>query len=424
MQCLHKALGGSLRTLMGSPSQPKCQSDAGQDISGLRDLAQHLTIPSPSPTDEDRVGDAFRLRGQFLARQDRWSDLSDEVRQADANRHMTPAAMPVADLLCFGARSDVVAAVEHALAEGRPDRNPMLLTGIEALEEMLAGAPDDLVRAIVVAQAHMDIGWAWRGSDATETVPQKNLDVFEAHFDRARDILTEFVNSSGDSPLFVSTFCTLNASGLAKNTRIAQDYEQLIDLNPMCPAPMRAMGTYLSPRWYGSQAELELEARRTAARTLRCWGAAGYTWVMFDAIARDADVCADLDVAFFVEGVWDILDRLTDQHTANTLAAYCALTMAPRKGDGARVAGVRAQIAALSARIVRNHLTELHPMIWAHAASGFDNNLRVSSARRFAARGRQQALCKIAELFSSEIAAGYRIVFTSDGPVTEDCKVM
>ena len=63
-------------------------------------------------------------------------------------------------------------------------------------------------------------------------------------------------------------------------------------------------------------------------------------------------------------------------------------------------------------------------MIWAHAASGFDNNLRVSSARRFAARGRQQALCKIAELFSSEIAAGYRIVFTSDGPVTEDCKVM
>ena len=78
----------------------------------------------------------------------------------------------------------------------------------------------------------------------------------------------------------------------------------------------------------------------------------------------------------------------------------------------------RAQIADCADWIVREHLTELHPMIWAHAAQGFVNNLRVSSAARFARAGHDDAMRIIVGLFRHEIDQGNRIVFTEKGAVT------
>ena len=380
-----------------------------------------LMIACPSPTAEDKARDAHRLRGQFLARQERWEDLSAEIAAADSALTATPGAMPVADLLCYGARSDVVAAAEHALIDGRPSRGAPLLQGIEALEEMLSEAPEDAIRAMTVAQAHMDIGWAWRGTNWQDQIPQQNMDAFEAHFDRARDILEPFEASCAHSALYCTARTALNASGAAPGKHVARQYEQLINLNPMNPAPMRALGNYVSPKWYGSHQELEVEARRTAARTQPHWGAGGYTWVMFDALAGDPTACANLDADFFIEGLQDILDRLTDQHTANTLAAFCAHTIGAHRTGHPRADANRARIAECAHWIVRNHLTELHPLIWAHAAAGFDNGLRVPSPRRFEATGQQNALRVIATLFQNDIAEGRRIIFTAEGPVAEHC---
>ena len=380
-----------------------------------------LMIACPSPTREDKARDAHRLRGQFLARQDRWEDLSAEISAADTELAATSAAMPVADLLCYGARSDVVAAAEHVLIDGRPSRDAPLLQGIEALEEMLADAPQDPIRAITVAQAHMDIGWAWRGTSWQDQVPQQNMDAFDAHFDRARDILEPFEATCATSALYCTARTALNASGTTPGKCVALEYEQLIDINPMNPAPMRALGNYVSPKWYGSHQDLEVEARRTAARTAAYWGAGGYTWVMFDALAGDPTACANLDADFFIEGLQDILDRMTDQHTANTLAAFCAHTIGAHRTGHPRADATRARIAECAHWIVRNHLTELHPLIWAHAAAGFDNGLRVPSPRRFEATGQQNALRVIATLFQNEIADGRRIIFTAEGPVAEHC---
>lgn len=71
--------------------------------------------------------------------------------------------MPIADLIGYGARADVVNACEHALLSGKPAKDAPLLAGIEALETVLSEYPDDYAIAIIVAQAHMDMGWAWRG---------------------------------------------------------------------------------------------------------------------------------------------------------------------------------------------------------------------------------------------------------------------
>lgn len=420
MSLLQKILGKGKWASKSPPFADSEMSLCAYSQADFETAASRLSISCLEETPEDIARDTYRARGQFLARQERWSDLAEEVAQADEHNLMTPARMPIAELLCFGARVDVVAAVEHALLDGQPERDAPLLTGIEALENMRAEDPKNLVRAVIVAQAHMDLGWAWRGSAANTRIPSRNLAAFETHFARARGILMEFTDCARNSTLYLSSICMLNASSVASSARLTQDYESLIDLDPKSPAPMRSLGTYISPKWYGSHGELELEARRTAARVSNTWGAAGYTWVMFDALPGDSVACAGLDVEFFVEGVEDILERMQNQHTANTLAAYCALTFGGQRFRDPQADATRAAISDCADNIVRNHLTQLHPLIWAHAAAGFDNSLRVTSPRHFAASGRKRGLCKIAELFGPEIANGNRIVFTDSGPVAEN----
>lgn len=378
-----------------------------------------LKIACPDPTAEDAVRDSHLSRAQFLARQERWEDLSEIIRTADTNREMTPGSMPVAELLAYGARADVISAAEHALITGYPEKDAPLLAGIEALEHVLAEHPRDHVIAAIVAQSHMDIGWAWRGNGWDTEVPDHNREVFIAHFDRARDILSGFCSADHQSPLLASTCCALLGSLELKERTVADRYEALIDLNPHNPRPMRALGSHMLPRWYGSHEELELEARRTAARTEHVWGAGGYTWVQFDAIACDEIACAQLDVEYFVDGLHDILERCPDPYTTNLLAAYCANAIGQSYSGNDETDHNRSQIADCAGWIVREHLTELHPMVWAHAAHGFDNNLRVYSPARFAASGREDAVRIITSLFSREIAAGKQIVFVDTPPMAQ-----
>jgi hypothetical protein len=354
-----------------------------------------------------------------MARQENWAAVSDAIHAAEAAGSRTPGGMPVADLIAFGARSDVVYAAEHALLSGHPAKDAPLLDGIIALEEVLMEFPDDYAIATVVALAHIDIGWAWRGSGWVVEVPQRNRDAFDAHFDRARDILESYPAERFDAPLLASAHCALR-NGLPTDTRRLVDaYERLIDLDPLNPRAFRNFGTHLLPRWHGSVQELELQARRMASRTQAVWDAGAYTWVMLDAIALDDAACSQLDLEFFIEGLHDILTRRTDQHTVNLLAAYCANTMGMTLDAADEVAFVRNQIADCGKWIIRQHLTELHPMIWAHAARGFDNNLRVRCPDRFAAAGAADAHRILCDMFRRELSQGKRVVFTDRGAQLE-----
>ncbi|WP_299670784.1 hypothetical protein [uncultured Roseobacter sp.] len=378
-----------------------------------------LTIACPSPTEEDTTRDRHQARGQFLARQERWEDLLTEIRTAETERQSTPAAMPVADLLSYGARADVVLAVEHALFDGPPAPDAPLLSGIEALEAVLAETGHDMHLSAIVAQTHVDIAWAWRGTVPDRELPARNRTAATAHFDRTRDLLRPFDAPHHALPTLALARCALHGAGGSSLDQIADDYARLIDLDPHTPGPMRALGTRLSPRRAGSPARLELEARRTAARTQDVWGAGAYAWVMFDVLCSDDDTCAQLDVQFFVDGLHDILTRSPHQYTVNLLAAYCANIIGGTRTGHDAADQTRALIADCADWIVRTHMTELHPLIWAHAATGFDNTLRVRSARGFAAAGRADALRTLAGLFRREIAQGHHIIFTDDGPLAE-----
>lgn len=58
----------------------------------------------------------IQARGQHLARQDRWDQLTAELAQADTARLRSPGGMPAADLLAWGARADILHAAETALS--------------------------------------------------------------------------------------------------------------------------------------------------------------------------------------------------------------------------------------------------------------------------------------------------------------------
>lgn len=383
-------------------------------------LPEHqLVIACIDPTQEETARDVYQSRGLFLARQDRWAELAQEIRLAEKTKRITPSAMPAAELLSFGARSDVVTAVEHALYDGAPTADAPLSSGINALEEMLSDAGADMMLSAVVAQAHIDLAWAWRGASRTRQVQARNAKAFETHFNRAHEILAPFDMSDTQSSSLATAKCGLHGAGREHTNKLIVDYEHLIDLDPRNPAPMRALGTFLTPSWFGTYQQLEVEARRTAARTQKIWGAGAYTWVMFDALSRDDTACDNLDVAFFLEGIDDILRRVPNQHVANLLAAYCANFGAEGRAKREALHPTRRRIAACADWIVRDYMTELHPMIWAHAEAGFGNESRGHSARSFAASGRTSAHRIITNLFKREIAAGQCIVFTADGPVTQ-----
>jgi len=290
-------------------------------------LTQRIVLPSLPVTDEEIARATHQDNGQKLARQENWSELARLIEYADDSRISTPGGESAAMLLAFGARSDVIAVAEDALydeSEPSPD-------GIDALEEMLAEHYGNYACALITALAHVDIGWAWRNT-APEQDNQLHLMRFKEHFRRAEDILGPFDGVDLDAPSLAAAQCALLASRPQPGTRVADDYEKLIDLDPDSPRHMRALGQHLLPSFFGDYRQLELEARRTASRTGDIWGAGAYTWVYFDALALDAQAIGTLDCDFFIDGMRDILRIKADQHVTNLMAAFCAITMARMHG--------------------------------------------------------------------------------------------
>ncbi len=377
----------------------------------LDTLSRRIILPSMPVADEETARTGYQALGQKLARQERWEQLSHKIRDADIRRAATPGGESVALLLAFGARGDVVAAARDALRDGAA----LASDEINALEAACTEFCGNYAIALIAALAHVDLAWAWRGAAQRGTKPEARRNA-QFHFDRAADLLAPHCGLAENAPSLAAAQCALMSTAAdRRQAHIADQFERLIDLDPGSPRHMRALGATLLPGKEGSYNQLELEARRTAARTGAVWGAGAYTWVYFDALALDGGALEMVDIAFFIDGLRDILRRTPDQHTANLLAAFCAVTMREDTGEAAlSCLTARAQLRGCLTWILRNHLYELHPLIWTQA-------LHPRGAAPLPARGalisegRQTALRSIAAQFADDIARGNSIAFSPAG---------
>ena len=401
------------RTGMGRALRRRLGSRAAVTATDLDAMSRRIILPSMPITDEEMARAEYQDRGQKLARQEMWETLTEAIHDADAARTATPGGESAAILLAYGARGDVVAMAEDALHDGiAPSQQ-----GIEAFEGILEDHDHDYALAMIVAMAHIDIGWAWRHapeSDATRSAGTRGTQ-FKAHFDRAADLLAAFSGIAENAPSLAAAECALLAAQTSADHNIADDYEDLIDLDPTTPRHMRALGQTLLPDRLGDYKLLELEARRTASRTGDIWGAGAYTWVYLDALALDMGTLDLVDTAFFADGLRDILARCPDQHTANLLAAFCAVTMAPRDDDPAIIGSARCALQTNLRWILAEHVHELHPLVWTQALHSPGQSPRLPSRRALISEGRQTALRAIASIFADDIADGGSIAFSPAG---------
>ncbi|WP_353314501.1 hypothetical protein [Shimia sp. NS0008-38b] len=353
-----------------------------------------------------------------MARQERWEELEDLIRTHDQNRASTATGTPLAELMLFGARADVVRAAEHALLHGRPAEDADFFSGIEAMEYLLEDYPDSYPMALVVAHMHIDVGWAWRGAASKEDIRELNREAFHAHFDRASDILSRYCPKQHHSPALSAARCALLPGEHQPLNTLCSEFESLIALDPLNPRHMRALGNYLLPRWYGDFDQLDLQARRIAAQTYDIWGAGAYAWVWFDALLVDPTGLEMLEIEYFIDGVTDALQRRGDQHSANLMAAQLYRSWQHARAQYG-VDGLREDLPPALRQafemVVRKHLREIHPLIWGHAEIGFENTARVISKERLSAKGKDVALQAVAMPFMSGLQAGQTVYFTPEG---------
>jgi hypothetical protein len=382
------------------------------------DLDKLLVIPISQEPHEEQLRSYYFNQGQFLARQERWDDFTTLVIEEDQKRRASGGGMPIAELLCQGARSDVVALAEHLLIDGTSEENRPLTDAISALEQILGEYPANHVIATIVAMAHLDIAWAWRGTAALRDTAARNLEAFQLHCTRAQQVLESFCGIELDSPLVTSARCALLVGNPNASDRVADDYEDLIDLAPDHQRHIRALGHHMLPQWFGSYASLELEARRTAARTQDIWGAGAYTWAFFDALLVDPACASVLDVPFFLESIRDILERSEDQHIANLFASYAAVSI-PKAArvctDDLAATATLEQLQKAAQWIMSDHLHELHPLIRGHSMEGFDNQARVASIDALFKQGREKADQVFMRFFGDQMKKGNALIFTPQG---------
>ncbi len=374
---------------------------------GVPPLRPRVEIPVCDPAPDMQARQKHFTRGQFLARQDAWEDLAEEIARAEADGLLTPGLTPVAMLLAEGARADVVEAACATVARGEPRSVRVILSAFQA---NLDDEPDVPELGYIAAMTQLEVALAWRGASTPSQLSQQRRAAYVDHMSAAVARADRFDPFEQQSVLWGALRCAVLEGDATPAARVADDYEDLIELDPRVPLHMRLLGRDCRPKRFGTWEVLDRQARRVAQQTQDVWGTAGYAWVYMGALEADAGAFRRIDEELFTGGLHDILERFPSQDMANRLAAFTGLTM----GGPAEVGSPRRRIADAFGWITQDHLRELHPEVWADAPTlgrplpARDNEDNLSK------RGRIRALSSIGEYYAPALDAGRRLVFTQD----------
>ena len=349
---------GGRQIRIRSAAEARAEAPASTEVRRL--------LPIRHATREQSTFRAYFDKGRTLARQDRWDLLSRMIRETDRLREISPAGVRMADVLAAGARSDMVSAARKAIHRGAQPCDAAMAD----LDEM--ASEGDWPLAATVARMHMDLAWLHHGDLPPVSRPARPSISFEAHMARAARLLDGYSPIEENSPMLAEARIGLLAGDVAARGRMRDDFEDLIDLDPTNPGPLRAFGLYLTPDWYGTDAAaIDAAASATADRLADIWGDGAYAWVWLDALSTDAETAAACDATRLRRGLFDILDRSPRQEVANLLAGFCALAMAPGRapaGLSEAARSTRTVLYGAADAIIEHHMTEIRPEVWLRGA--------------------------------------------------------
>ena len=334
----------------------------------LADYAKTHGLPLRHEGPDLQAQATIATRGLFLARQERWSDLSHEMKMADRHLDRTLGGVAHAPLLARGAAGDAIGPLLQVLAD------PGLVAahapggGIAALQEALEDFEDDFALGLVLVYALIETGLAWRGQGWVSDVPQAHWQQFQAHFQQAQAVLAAHGQYTRNSAAYAAARCALFAALPARADEVCTAYEWLIDLDPGNPHHMRSFGVHLLPRWFGDYDQREAQAQRIAGRCASVWGGGGYAWVYLDALRHDPKALSVLDVDRFTNAVQAILDSAENPHYANDLAAFGALTLAGPAFQSRLLRPLAQGLRQGLDAVLQGRLREIHAPVWEQAA--------------------------------------------------------
>ena len=276
-------------------------------------LRGRLHVPIRPVPSEAALWEGIVAEWSAIAAAERWADLLAALRRADQARAGAPGGRRLAGLISLGAR--------HPLTATLTRRDwPAAEAEIDRLAAVQSAHPEDYVAAHLLAQAHLDYGWARRSAEPGPGLPREVWQAFLHHTALAEAVLEPFDPIEEMSPLLAGTRYLL-VRGIEDGDAMCRDwYEDWSDLDPTNPEPHSTHAVHLLPHWFGSLGSFDDEARAAMKRTRHCSGASAYAMFYLAATDSLGDLPLRVDLALFLQGLTDFYQATGCQYRANIVA--------------------------------------------------------------------------------------------------------
>jgi hypothetical protein len=286
----------------------------------------------------------------------------DRLRGVDQTRQQFASGRRYFDCALSGALQPVL---QHL---GRPPDVDKAMAALAPIASLHQSDTRDYVPAVLLCRALTEIGWALRGPLPPDQVPQEAAKAAAPYFARAEAAISRFDPIEENSPMIAEARYRL-VPGIDGGADYLRDwYEDWADLDPSDPEMLTLHSRFLMPAWYGDLDEIEVEARRAAARAKGGLGAGAYAQFWRLPLENDPAALARVDVRLFLAGLHAALEQSGSQALANEYAALLFRLSLPRstegRDDAARHAPVREAFAEGFSQVLRRHVLELHPPAW------------------------------------------------------------
>ncbi|AXQ29879.1 DUF4034 domain-containing protein [Solimonas sp. K1W22B-7] len=218
--------------------------------------------------------------------------------------------------------------IEQVAQDTRGKEIPWRAT-LKTAADWATARPDDPTPRVVQAKLMIARAWQFRGGDWASRVPQQNMDAFHAELRRAEAHLLQYKAMASQDPEWYR--CMLGvANGLSwDRERFAGLVDEATQKHPYYYEIYFAALEYLTPRWHGSDRQIDDFVAFAVSRTQPVEGGGLYARIYWfasqieygDRLAKDSL----LDWRRMKGGIADVLKRYPDQWNINNFGRFACL---------------------------------------------------------------------------------------------------